>query len=369
MVYLRAMLRQLFFLLNLLLLAAIFLAGLSCHISPENLWWLAFVGLGYTGLLVGLLLCTVASALFCQKIFFLNIIALALSWSYTKTVFAPRLPAIAKAGINVMSYNVKNFDLYNWTGNKETRHQIFEMIRLEAPAILCLQEFYTDDKEYHNLEYLRDSLGYSFVYFKSSNTLPRTNQSTNRTHPLGFGLAIFSRYEILDTGIVSFEDKSSNQCIYTDLNVAGKPLRVYNTHLQSIHLGYDDYDTLEELRETQNTQWYRLKNILRKMKHAYTKRARQAQAIAAHNKQHQGALLICGDFNDAPVSYTYHTIAQNLQDAFVEKGSGIGNSFVNRLGFFRIDFVLGNSGVRFLNYRVPNKALSDHYPIKVVFAL
>ncbi len=268
-----------------------------------------------------------------------------------------------------MSYNVRNFDLYNWSGNKKTRSRIMDLIRKENPDIICFQEFYTDDEEFHNEEYIRDSLGYKYHYLHVTDDKWYKNTEHMKWHHLLWGLAVFSRYEIVDTGLVRFGEKSGNQCIFADLRIDGKPLRIYNTHLQSMHLNYDDYDAIEELSENQNTNWYRVKNIFRKMKHAYAKRADQAKAVHEHVSAHQGQKIVCGDFNDSPVSYSYQTISSGLNDAFVERGKGFGESFNSKLGFFRIDFVLPDPSIRVNSFRSIHRTLSDHFPVVVTLSL
>lgn len=268
-----------------------------------------------------------------------------------------------------MSYNVRNFDLYNWSGNKKTRAKMMSLIGKENPDIICFQEYYTDDEDFHNSEYLRDSLGYKYHYLHVTYDRWFKNTSQMKWYHLLWGLAIFSKHEIIDTGVVHFEGEGGNQCAYADLKVNGKPLRVYNTHLQSMHLGYEDYDTIEELSENQNTNWYRIKNIVRKMKHAYTKRSAQAQAVHDHVAKYQGQKIVCGDFNDSPVSYSYQTISSGLNDAFIQHGKGFGQSFKSSLGLFRIDFVLPDPSIQIHSYRSIHRELSDHYPVVVTLSL
>ena len=269
-----------------------------------------------------------------------------------------------------MSYNVRNFDLYNWSGNKQTRTEIMQLIAHQSPDILCLQEFYTDDEDFHNAEYLRDSLGYKYHYVHVTyDRYFKNTKESRKTFHLIFGLAIFSRYAITDTGVVHFAKEEGNQCEYADLIIKGKTLRVYNSHLQSIHLSYDDYDTIEELSENENTQWYRIRNILKKIKRANAKRAGQAQAVHKSVSQYTGTKIVCGDFNDSPVSYTYQTISSGLNDAFIEKGNGFSKSFSTRVGFFRIDYILPDPGIKVNSYKCIPDELSDHYPIVVTMDL
>ena len=268
-----------------------------------------------------------------------------------------------------MSYNVRNFDLYNWSGNKKTRSKIMGLIRKESPDIVCFQEFYTDDEDFHNAEYLQDSLGYKFHYLHTTYDKWYKNTSEMKWHHLQWGLAVFSRYEITDTGVVHFDEKGGNQSIFADLCVNGKTLRIYNNHLQSIHLGYDDYDTIEELSENQNTQWSRIRNILKKMKRAFTVRSDQARLVHNHVTGYQGQKIVCGDFNDSPISYTYQTISSGLNDAFIKQGKGFGQSFDTKLGFFRIDFILPDPTIQVNSYRSIHRAYSDHFPVIVTISL
>jgi endonuclease/exonuclease/phosphatase family metal-dependent hydrolase len=359
------MIRRFFYFLNVCLLVALFLACLSCYIDPSMAWALSFLGLAFPVIILCVFIFLVFWALLRQSIFWLNLLFLLCCLPFIRTVFAVHFSPEESKGIKLMSYNVRNFDLYNWSGNKKTRSKIMGLIGKESPDILCFQEFYTEGETFHNLEYLRDSLGYKYHYFHVTHEQVFKNSSLTKWYRQLWGLAIFSRYQIIDTGVVHFDGKGGNQCIYTDLSVNGKTLRIYNTHLQSIHLGYDDYDTIEELSENQNTNWYRIRNILKKMKYAFAKRAAQARALHEDLSHYQGQKIICGDFNDSPVSYTYHTISSGLNDAFIERGKGFGQSFDTRLGFFRIDFILLDPSIRVNSYRSIKKSLSDHYPVVV----
>ena len=341
------------------------LACLSCYISPSAVWFLSFLGLGFPYVILSVVVFAFLWALWRRKMFWVNMVALVLSAPMIRTVVALHGVPNKEHGVKLMTYNVKNFDLYNWTGNKETRMKIMQLIAKENPDVICFQEFYTDDVDFFNTEYLRDSLGYTYHFVSATYDKWYKRNTDKKPHHLQWGLAIFSKYEITDTGVVDFGKTMGNKCIYADLKIKSKPLRLYNTHLQSIHLGYDDYDTIEELSENQNTNWYRVKNILRKMKRASAKRATQAQAVASAMQQYEGNKMICGDFNDAPVSFSYHTICHDMQDAFIEKGRGFGKSFANKFGWFRIDYVLAAPTIKINSYRSISVELSDHYPVVV----
>lgn len=363
------MIRKLFYFLNACLLLLLFAACLSCYVSPAVAWVLPFLGLAFPVVIILVFIFLLIWAVWRKKMFWVNLAVLILCWPFIRTIVAFHFSHQEEKGIRFMTYNVRNFDLYNWSGNKKTRARIMNLIGKENPDVICFQEYYTDDDDFRNTEYLRDSLGYKFHYLHVTYDKWFKNTSQMKWHHLRWGLAVFSRYEIKDTGVVRFDEPGGNQCIFADLDVNGKTLRVYNTHLQSMHLGYDDYDTIEELSENQNTQWYKVRNILRKMKHAYTKRAEQARAVHEHVSAYQGQKIVCGDFNDSPVSYSYQTIGSGLQDAFILRGGGFGKSFDTKLGLFRIDFILPDPSIQVNSYKTIRKSLSDHYPVLVTLSL
>ena len=245
---------------------------------------------------------------------------------------------------------------------------MMDLIRQENPDIICFQEYYTAG-DYKNTEYLRDSLGYKYHHLHVTYDQWYKNTSEMKWYHLLWGLAVFSRYEIIDTGVVKFEGEGGNKCMYADLSIKGKTLRIYNTHLQSMHLEYGDYDALEEIHANQNASWNKVKNIIKKMKRAFIRRGPQALALHEHVSKYQGQKIVCGDFNDSPVSYSYQTLSNGLQDAFICRGKGFGASFDSKVGLFRIDFILPDPSIQVNSYRSIPRALSDHFPVIVTLSL
>ena len=59
---------------------------------------------------------------------------------------------------------------------------------------------------------------------------------------------------------------------------------------------------------------------------AFRIRAKQAEAVSKEIKNAKGDyVLVCGDFNDTPISYAHRTIQGDLTDAFAESGRGMGH--------------------------------------------
>ena len=106
-------------------------------------------------------------------------------------------------------------------------------------------------------------------------------------------------------------------------------------------------------------------SLLSKLAQATSKRAPQADAVHEYIEAHrQYPIIVCGDFNDNPISYSRRTIGKGLTDCFVETGSGIGLSYNQKGFFFRIDHILCSKDIQPYNCQIDNEMdASDHYPI------
>lgn len=371
------MIKGLFKFLNVLALLVLLVSCLACYVDPNTFWQISFVGFLFPVVLLVNLFFLLFWVVLWKKFAWVPLIGIVLAWAFVR-------PSIAfnffdkqeEKGLKVLTWNVKNFDLYTWSHNIETRAKMMELLERENPDVLCLQEFYSNNQFFKNLEYLRDTLGYKYCYFPPALELIKTpktklQKTLWKKGPLvqKWGVATFSKYPLADTGVVDFENAVTNHCIYTDVLYGEEKLRIYNVHFQSIHLGYKDYATLDEIEQKQQTTWAAIKGIVRKMKQAYTKRAVQAKAVQESMAGYEGRKMLCGDFNDVPVSYSYKTVRGDLSDAFEEKGKGFEPTFVKRFSIFRIDYVLVDKALQVNSYRTVKQAYSDHYPVCVTFSL
>ena len=314
-------------LLNHIVAIALLISYLAPYVSPENFWFIAFFGLAYPVLVILNLMFVIYWAIQLKKNAFYSLILLLSGWSQIKEyvqINPTNAPDNSSTLIKVMSYNVKLFDLYNWTHNIETRGKMFELIKKEGPDIMCIQEFYTRDStdEFNNLDTLLKLQKAKYTHLEYTTTLRKIDH---------WGIAIFSSYPILANGKITFDTKSNNICIYSDILINKDTVRVYNIHLQSIKFDYGDYKFVDDLMNNKETEELeKSKNILKRLKLAYIKRTKQTELVAAHIATSPYPVIVCGDFNDTPASYTYHTISKNLEDAFVESGKGFGRSYIGK---------------------------------------
>jgi endonuclease/exonuclease/phosphatase family metal-dependent hydrolase len=255
---------------------------------------------------------------------------------------------------------VRLFNLYNWIDDPSVKNSIYEFLLSEDPDVLCIQEyFYNKEDPYNNTRnFERLHSRYSHIVYSSSN-----NKDFN------FGIAIFSRYPIVNSGKIEFVN-SSNISIYSDIVINSDTVRVINNHLQSVQFTQENINFIDSLGMHKNRRNISGGiNIAYQLKEAFIRRSRQVDIIVSHIKQSPHPVIITGDFNDTPVSYTYRSLrSQKLTDAFVVSGKGMGNSYVSKLPFFRIDYILHSKQLKSFYFDSPRIELSDHYPLKCEFS-
>ena len=97
------------------------------------------------------------------------------------------------------------------------------------------------------------------------------------------------------------------------------------------------------------------------------RRAPQAEAVARYVRKYldrKVPVILCGDFNDSPLSYTHRTIARELTDCYVASGNGPGISYHKSGMYFRIDHIFCSDDFEPYGAKVDNSVTaSDHYPI------
>ena len=367
-----SMFDKLIFRINLIAALGLLLTYLAPYVNPSKIGLVALLGLGYPFALV-INVGFVMYWLLKRKVQMLwSLVAILSGWSIMTSsialnVAAPPPTPDGYSTLKVMSYNVQNFDLYNWNENLESRDKMMDLIKSENPDIVCFQEFYTEEQEkseFHNVKLLVNDMGFQHHHFVKTVTLKSVHH---------WGLAIFSKYPITNKEQVSFANAKNNIVAVADIEVNGQMVRLFNTHLQSIHLGNKDLKYLNSIGVPANEEEAKKhlkssKAIITKLNEAYAKRSAQAQDLAYHISKTPPNYhtIVCGDFNDTPASYAYRTIAQSLKDAFLEVGWGMGGTYAGPLPSFRIDYVLLDQALGVESFKIIPQKYSDHYPVTCV---
>lgn len=361
------MLRNLlrFVLLVLNILSAFFFVGCcaSAYISPATLPFLSVVNLGFPLVLAGNVLWVLFWLFWQRKFSFISLVALLLGGFNLLSYFS-LFPSKAKlpqgiASYTIMTYNVKNFDLYNWKNNAASKKQIMEVIRGKKPDILCLQEFYSDSSK--NFNTLQELLKiYPYYHFWKSLSLD---------HGRYWGQATFSKYPIVKKELLTFENSKHNLCLVSKIQLGDSVISVYNVHLQSYHFDNHDYAAMEKVGASDTNHRIPLGKWYRKLSEATQQRAVQADILARRIQDDTRPVALCGDFNDSPNSYVYHKVSKGLKDTFLKAGRGVGQTYNGPFPSLRIDYILLNPSFNIMEHQVLHQGTSDHYAVltKVFF--
>lgn len=338
------------------------LAYLSVHISPAHFWPLAFLGLVFPFILSLNIIFLVVWLIKWKKIALLVLAVLLLGFNHIKNTVPNLFKGKTELGIKnnddlkVLSYNVRAFNIYEWMNDPNTNKGIFNFIRSEHPDVICIQEFFTSNKSEFSPERYSRVFGetpYSHIEFARREN-PRT----------GFGVATFSRYPVVNHGVI-FKN-GGNQSIYTDILFDNDTVRVINCHLQSLNLKLRNYKFLDSLKIRYDEQQIReFQDLSMRIKTAFIKRAKQAKSISEAIERSPHPVVLCGDFNDTPVSYAYHKIKGSMLDAWEVAGKGLGNTYQGILSF-RIDYILYQPYFTATEFERVKTQLSDHYPIMTI---
>jgi len=264
-----------------------------------------------------------------------------------------------KNSISVMTYNVRLFDIVHWSGLKNQSEGIFSYVSDLKPDILCFQEFALQDPGKFSIEFIESRLS-----FLPHSAIEFNFTSQNRK----YGLAIFSRYPIIRSGHEHFED-TKNMMLYADIQIGVDTIRVYNNHLESIHFDRDEFQWIDTTTNKTRIPRDKITEIINRMKGAYIKRANQADIVRKSIDNSPYKVIVCGDFNDTPVSYTVHKIGSNLYDSFRSGGRWLGITFPNVKAPLRIDYILHSKEMVSSNYQIGKVKYSDHRPVSCRIAI
>ncbi len=182
------------------------------------------------------------------------------------------------------------------------------------------------------------------------------------------GTAIISKYPILDFGQNPFY-KSGNSYTWADIKVHGKTMRFFSLHLQSNAISTQAFKLKEEGADFKSKKtWWRLRRILALYRMTAKQRTEQARAVRQLASTSPYPVFYSGDFNDPPLSNSYHILSENKTDSFIERGNGTGTTYKGLTPALRIDYILVPKQFKVLSHRIPDVDYSDHLPVLVEVA-
>ena len=339
--------------LMLLAAALLFLSYASMVVNPAKAWYMTALGLMFvpiaalnffllvwairrkSGALLIPLLALLPSLIFIGKYF-----------QFSSGGEAPKEDPVKLVSYNVGRFVMGKGDFRNAEGRSICVDSVARFIKSTDADIICLQEFDLSG-DYDVARFIHDHFpDYDAAYFMHIN-----NEGA-------YGNVTLSRFPIAGKGRIQFE-KSANQAIYTDLKIRdGATLRVYNCHFESYNISLSAL--AKSITQHDNNS---LKDTEEKMKRSIIRRPEQVQQVMADIEECPLEAIVAGDFNDNPMSYTYHRLMKGRKDSFVEAGKGFGATYSVLWPFIRIDYILYPSHFKAVSNNIPRLRYSDHYPV------
>ena len=362
--------------------AAMFLSYTAVYVNPSKFSLPLFFGLYFIPILGINIFLLLLALLRRSASAWITVIALLPALLYTELFFKIGSGEDASAEgieLKIESWNVGMFSsatAENGSGEiklsrEECRKEVALHIKEEDPHIVCLQEFFVENRTQADTIF-RQYPHRHYHLFKARNGKL-------------FGNIILSKFPLKETGRISFPN-STNLSIFADIEHYGRTLRVYNNHLESYNVSFTalaqkfaelvkknerhSLPSTEEERSAAIAELEAAKDEItrdivtthEKMKGTFIKRSQQVESIIGHINSTPHQAIICGDFNDTPMSYTYHTLSKNRKDTFEEAGRGFGATFAPIWPLLRIDYLLVPATTQCLNHTTHKITLSDHYP-------
>jgi endonuclease/exonuclease/phosphatase family metal-dependent hydrolase len=335
-------------------------ASFSDSVSPEKSTFFSYLGLLFPFFLMANI-CFLIYWFIRRKwiILFVAVCSILICWkpvSHYMPIHPCRTAAPRKNTIKMLTFNVMGFGYRNHTAAKP--NPIIQYIAGSGADIVCMQEYMVSTSDNYLTQAKISKALNMYPYY---NYMPLVHYDK-----YSVGLAVFSKHPVVSARKVRY-DSSFNGSVTYEIHANGKKIMIVNNHLESFKLTMEDRskyaefikninaDTFDGLRET----------VQRKLGSAFLIRAEQADIVAEEISRLKGDYtVVCGDFNDTPISYAHRTIQGDLLvDSFVESGNGVGITYNQNFFWFRIDHILHSPNMKSYRATVDKVGLSDHYPL------
>lgn len=353
---LRKFVKRIFIFLNAVVALMFLVSCLVPYLNPQHWWFMGFLGLTVPYLAI-LLIMFIFFWIVIKPVWFLfPLIVLLIGYQQLTVLFAVNKSATFvekkdSTHLRIVDWNIRSFEGLSGQPDKKRidRLSIAHSILTQQADVVCLQEF--------NHSTAQDNIGlfaHRFPYHYFSKDFRRSNLNYVS------GSIIFSRFPIVRQGRVPYHAPSGESLIFADIKTPKGLVRIFTTHLQSFRFKKMDYEGMEKIKHTDDGGLNASKNLVFKMRRAFTSRGRQAVIVRNKLDQSPYPSLICGDFNDVPNGFAYNHIKGHWQDAFLKKSLGIGRTFLALAPTLRIDYILADETFKVHQFDMVDEGLSDH---------
>lgn len=316
-------------------------------LNPVSHPVLANLGLVYPMLLFINVCFLVFFAFFKRRYILVSLAGFIVCYAPTRRYWPMNVSHDAPEGsLKVLTYNVLDFDHINTPEGEP--NPIIEYILESDADIVCMQEgrLYADV-----LAAVKDT----YRYIDSAWSLPG-----------GDCVSLFSKYPILSKTRIEYQSKGNLSAAFR-LLIGKDTVTVINNHFETTGLSLADragFKNMVKGRTGKDSMRVESKRLLVKLGESARIRAPQAEAVAKFIRDSCRSVILCGDFNDNPLSYTHHVLEQELTDCYTATGNGPGISYHHNAIFVRIDNIMCSSDWTPYRCKVDNSiGASDHYPV------
>jgi endonuclease/exonuclease/phosphatase family metal-dependent hydrolase len=352
--------KKIMIVITMLIALAFLLSCLIPYLNPARWWFVGFLGLAvpYLVTMLAFLLIfwlivkpSVALVPFITLLIGFQQIRVTLAWHYNSKPAA----LATEHNLRVLTWNIRSFNTMSRSPEKKkhSAEDVASLILQQDADVVCLQEFnHTPNSQDTTADHMK-LFSKKYPYHIFSRDFYRSNGYTS-------GSIIFSRYPLADSGRVKFPGNLAESLIYIDIVKDGDTARVFTTHLQSFRFNDSDYNDIEKVKQPDKEAIAASKSLFKKMKLAFTRRGIQAKIVREELDKAPYPVILCGDFNDVPNSFTYFHIRRNMQDAFLKKSFGVGRTYYSIAPTLRIDYILADPKFAVERFDMVDEGLSDH---------
>lgn len=342
-------------------LIAMSMSVLSVFINPKHFIWTTVFGLAFWEIFMLNVVVFILLLLLWSRKAWIAVLALLISLPGLSRSYALGSKKEASDSFRIMSYNVHLFGHIDKETDKERfAYQVMNMIREQQPDVVCMQEFYGFEPKISLEKCIRlfaETIECPYTYY---NKMPNYG-----------GNVIFSKYPITNVTEESGFGKGHKYGVMVEVDAGDRgKFHVANVHLLSYMITDNEIDILTNSNEWQQQLDTVGKTVLHKLKYAYQLRSDELQTVLDGMPPVFGPIIVCGDFNEPPLSYNNRQMQKaGFTDTFTKVGRGIKPTYAGKLPLLRIDYIWGNDQIMPLDFkRIRNKA-SDHYPVLLDFAI
>ncbi len=291
------------------------LHGLLRFLPPEIWFWLQWLDLLTPGLVASLWLWLLWRHKKGRGILVLNGVLMALLFAGFNSNLGFQ-PESTNADLRILTFNAGGF-----SNSEADLSAANEAIRNLNPDVVVFQEF-------GFLPWWKKADTLVGVVASQLN-LPYSSLYRHRFNV--FGLAIFSRYPILQADTLFLPVNVGNAAIKPTLQHPDKTIDLLHLHLASFNYGH----RLDTVKGT----WNRIQSFPQITRETYREQKQQLKQIFETAEESTSPLMLAGDFNNVPGSWIYRQLDLKYQEAFQEAGSGLGYTHTSWLVPLRIDHV------------------------------